>query len=413
VTRERADSGALLRATSPVSMKTGCPRTAIWFAADHGVIHVGCPRRVEATLMERYVGLDAHSKSCVYVIQDEHGKILGDSNVPTTIEGLALMRSRHELPAGTRVALESGTMAFFVARRLAGLGLDPVVIDAHEVRQKALRPNQKSDRRDALELCEGLRRGIYRTVVHVPPEPIERLRETLGRRRHFVRLKTKEINAVKRLLRTAGLPMLARALTSAAGWEKLLKAVAFDPTLHTFCSAHRALWVCAQEQVVLLEQSLEAQSEPLRTELDRLQTVPGVGPIVALTTLAVFSDVRRFPTAKHAASYAGLAASTFDSGERVRHGHITKRGSNELRSMLCEAAHHAARPNNPLNPYFSSLCARRGYKMAVVAVAHRLCRILYAMLRHERDFTLEKLNIEEGRFEQVRVRRYRRVAVPA
>ena len=52
--------------------------------------------------------------------------------------------------------------------------------------------------------------------------------------------------------------------------------------------------------------------------------------------------------------------------------------------MLCEAAHHASRPDHPLNPYFARLCARRGYKMAIVAVAHRLCRIIFAMLRHQR-----------------------------
>ena len=358
--------------------------------------------------MARYVGLDAHSKRCVYVIQDENGKILGDSSVPTTIEGLELMRIRHELPAGTRVALESGTMAFFVARRLSRIGLDPLVVDAHEVRAKALRPNQKSDRRDALELCEGLRRGTYRSVVHVPPEPIERLRETLGRRRHFVCVKTMQVNAAKRLLRAAGLQELGRSLRTDKAWEKLLAAITIDPSLHAFCASHRAVWRCAHEQIAILEDSLRAQGEPLQTELERLQTVPGVGPIVALTVLAVFSDVKRFPTAKHAASYAGLVASTFDSGERVKHGHITRRGSKELRSMLCEAAHHAGRPNNPFYPYFSSLCVRRGYKMAVVAVAHRLCRILYAMLRHGADFDLGKLGVEQGRFEITTVRRYRR-----
>ncbi|MBI5710488.1 MAG: IS110 family transposase [Candidatus Eisenbacteria bacterium] len=344
----------------------------------------------------------------MYLIQDEHGNGAGEGSVPTTIEGLQLMRDRHQLPPGTRVALESGTMAFFVARRLVRLGLDPVVVDAHEVRQKALRPNQKSDRRDALELCEGLRRGIYRSVVHVPPEPIERLRETLGRRRHFVGLKTMQVNAVKRLLRAAGLQGLGRSLGTDAAWEKLLRAVAIDPSLHAFCTTHRAVWWCAHEQVATLEASLRAQGEPLQRDLDRLQTVPGVGPIVALTVLAVFSDVRRFPTAKHAASYAGLVASTYDSGERVQHGRITRRGSNELRSMLCEAAHHAGRPSHPLNPYFSSLCVRRGYKMAVVAVAHRLCRILYAMLRHGTDFDLSKLAIEQGHFERTTVRHYRR-----
>lgn len=358
--------------------------------------------------MARYVGLDAHSKRCVYVIQDEHGKVVGEGSVPTTLVGLMSMHTRFELPPGTRVALESGTMAFFVARRLTQLGLDPIVVDAHEVRTKALRPNQKSDRRDALELCEGLRRGTYRSVVHVPPEPIERLRETLGRRRHFVRIKTMEVNAVKRLLRTAGLQTLSRSLQTASGWEKLLAALAVDPSLHAFCSTHHAVWRCAHEQIATLEASLQEQQRPFQRDLDRLQTVPGVGPIVATTVLAVFSDVRRFPTAKHAASYAGLVASTFDSGERIQHGHITRRGSAELRSMLCEAAHHAWRRNNPFQPYFASLCVRRGYKMAVVAVAHRLCRIMYSMLRYGTDFDLNKLAVEQGHFERTTVHNYRR-----
>jgi len=358
--------------------------------------------------MTRYVGLDAHSKSSVYVIQDEQGKIVREGSVPTTLEGLLSLRDRSQLEPGTEVALESGTMAFYVARRLTRLGLVPRVINAYEVRAKALRPNQKSDRRDAIELCEGLRRQSYRSEVHVPSESIEQLRETLGRRRHFVRVKTMQVNAAKRLLRTAGLQPLGRTLGTDAAWSKLRAAVAIDPLLHAFIGAHHAVWGCAHQQVQGLETSLREQQVPLQRDVDRLQTVPGVGPVVALTVLAVFSDVHRFPTAKHAASYAGLVASTFDSGERVQHGHVTRRGSAELRSMLCEAAHHARRPNHPLNPYFASLCARRGYKMAVVAVAHRLCRILYSMLRHGTDFDLSQLAIEQGRFEHRSVRQFRR-----
>lgn len=363
--------------------------------------------------MARYVGLDAHSKTCVYVIQDESGRMIGEGSVPTTPEGLLLMAKRYELPSRTRVALESGTMAFFVARQLVRLGLDPVVIDAQEVRAKALRPNQKSDRRDALELCEGVRRDLYRSIVHVPPEPIERLRETLGRRRHFVKVKTMEVNAVKRLLRTAGLPVLARSLTTSRAWEKLIAALAFDPSLQAFCSTHHTLWRCAQEQMLILEKSLEELRKPYRQEIQRLETVPGIGPIIATTVLATFSDIRRFPSAKHAASYAGLVASTFDSGERVQHGHITRRGSTELRAMLCEAAHHAARAGHPLQPFFASLCARRGYKMAIVAIAHRLCRITYAMLRDGSEFDHRKLGIEQGTFEHTIVRRYRRKRITA
>ncbi len=91
-----------------------------------------------------------------------------------------------------------------------------------------------------------------------------------------------------------------------------------------------------------------------------LQTLPGVGPIVALTLIAALADVTRFPSAKHVASYAGLIPSTHQSGDRDRHGRITKRGAPELRAMLCEAAQHARRPTQTLNPYFAKLCVRRG-----------------------------------------------------
>src|SRR5689334_12964852 len=118
-----------------------------------------------------YVGLDVHSQRSVFVIEDAKGQMVAEGKVPTTLVGLTQLQTTHHLPAGTPVGLETGTVAFFVARQLSALGLKPVVIDAQEVRRKAHRPTQKSDRRDARELCEGLRRGIYRALVHVPPPP--------------------------------------------------------------------------------------------------------------------------------------------------------------------------------------------------------------------------------------------------
>jgi transposase len=311
------------------------------------------------------------------------------------------------------VALETGTICFFVARELSRAGLCPIVIDAHEVRLKAHRPTQKSDRRDALELCEGLRRGIYRTIVHVPPLEVSRLRESLSRRRHFVRLQTSEVNAAKRLLRSAGLGELGRSLTTEGAWERLERSLQDkDETLAMYVSQHRAVWRSARDQVKALERALEVQQAPFTEQLERLQTVAGVGPIVATTAVAVFSDVGRFSTAKEAASYAGLVPSTHQSGDRDRHGRITKKGSAELRAMLCEAAHHAARANHPLNPYFRKLCAKRGYRMAVMAVAHRLCRILYSMLKNRTNFDVGRLAVEKGPFRRTAEHLYRLKVVP-
>jgi transposase len=357
--------------------------------------------------MERYVGLDAHSKNSVFVIQDQEGRVQGEGKVPTGREGFQQMRDRYGLETETGVALESGTVAFFVADCLQELGLRPVVIDAREVRVKASRPLQKSDRRDARELCEGLRRGIYRSIVSVPPVPIRELREALGRRRHFVNTKTAQVNAVKRLLRSAGQGKRARSLQVESGWQTLLETLSDAPRLRSFAAQHFAVWQVVHQQVRALEADIQELSRPWKTELSRLMTTPGVGTIVASTVLAVLFDADRFPSAKHAASYVGLVPSTDQSGDREHYGRITRRGSSELRAMLCEAAHHARRPTHPLNPYFSRLCARRGYRMATVAVAHRLCRILFAMLRDGTTFTAEKAGVEAGTFQKVSVRKYR------
>jgi transposase len=355
-----------------------------------------------------YVGLDVHSKSSTYVVQSTDGAEVGSGTVPTSTEGLLALRDRFALPAATPVGLETGTVSFFVARQLLRIGLVPVVIDAHEVRAKAHRPTQKSDRRDALAICDGLRSGQYRSIVHVPPLAISTLRDTLSRRRHFVQQQTREVNAAKRLVRAAGLGVLVRgSLHALVGWSRLLRALHDEPQLCDHVALHQSAWQTAADQVATLETRLRALAIPHAADFARLQTVPGVGPIVALTTIAIFSDVQRFPSAKHAASYAGLVPSTYQSGDRDAHGHITRRGSAELRAMLCEAAHHACRPQHPLHPYFARLCVLRGHKMAVVALAHRLCRILFAMLRTGSEFDVTKLAVEAGPFEKKVVHHWR------
>src|SRR5262245_51163310 len=226
--------------------------------------------------------------------------------------------------------------------------------------------------------------------------------------RHFIRIQTAEVNATKRLLRGAGWRAGTQAsLRSAGSWERLLEALGVAPELQGHIRLHRAVWQQAGEQVRALDHLLGELARDWRDEVHRLEAVPGVGPIVALTAIAVFADVHRFASAKRVASYAGLVPSTYQSGTADRHGHITKRGAAELRTMLCEAAHHARRPAHPLNPYFAKLCARRGYKIAIVAVAHRLCRLLYALPRAGTEFQPARLGVEEGPFTQTITRRFR------
>lgn len=342
--------------------------------------------------MEIYIGMDVHCKSTVFVAQDGDGKVIAQGKVPTTQEGFTQMLEQTGAPPGTQVGLETGNQASWVSRVLLSLGMSPVVIDAREVRTKARRINQKSDKRDAFEICDGLRRGIYTSIVYVPPDELQRLRVILSRRRHFVSLCTSQVNAAKFLLRAEGLTQHARKLNTYQAWEKLLN----NPdvaTLRCYLMMHAEVWKVAKQQVEALEKELKEAFEPFSQEVDRLTTAPGVGLITAATFIAAIGDPKRFPTSSHVVSYIGLAPATYNSGERERYGHITKRGSAELRAMLCEAAHHAGNPKHPLNPYFVRVLSKGGYKKAVVAVAQRLARILYQMHKKGEVFDEAKLNV--------------------
>jgi transposase len=165
---------------------------------------------------------------------------------------------------------------------------------------------------------------------------------------------------------------------------------------------HAQIWRNAHKNVGILETELHEALSPFTETIRRLQTVPGVGLVVSASFLAALGTPDRFPDSSHVASYIGLVPATYDSGEAERHGRITKRGSAELRAMLCEAAHHTANPKHPLNPYFTRICARHGYKKAIVTLAQRLARILYQMWRKGEDFDPTQLNVVATR--QVRTR---------
>lgn len=347
--------------------------------------------------MKMYIGLDVHGKETVYVAQDQSGAVVREGKVRTTVEGFRQLAETLQAPEGTKIGLETGVQATWVSRLLSGLGMEPMVIDAREVRHKARRIGQKCDRRDAFEICDGLRRDIYTSVVYVPDAKVLRLRRILSRRRHFVRVCTREINAAKFVLRSAGLQGEASSLTTWRAWQSLLSCPVVK-SVREHLAMHADLWRASQEKVVLLDKELREALQPFRETLRRLQTAPGVGTITAATYIAVLATPDRFPDSARVASYIGLVPCTHDTGDIQRHGRITKRGSSELRAMLCEAAQHGASKRHPLNPYWVRLCPRHGYKRTVIITAHRLARILYAMWRKKQDFDADKLNVveEEG-----------------
>lgn len=343
--------------------------------------------------MKLYAGLDVHSKMTVFVVQNKKGELIAQGKVPTTEAGLAQMVASVALPRGTAVALETGSQAKWVDSRLKALGLSPVVFEARHVHSQMQRQKQKCDSRDARELCEGLRTGRLSVRVWMPSESIDHLRRLYSRRNHFVRHRTSQINAAKFLLRARGLER-PRLLRSVANWERMLEREDLqDKELQEHLRMHQRVWQVLDEQVCSLEQQIIEALASERELSELLMSVPGVGPLIAGGFIAALGEAHRFESSAQVVSYLGLCPSSDDSGDRKRHGSITKCGNALARTLLVEGAQHARLATHPLHPYWARAAARHGVKKANVAIAQRMARILWRVWRDKAGFDLGKLGV--------------------
>jgi transposase len=143
------------------------------------------------------------------------------------------------------------------------------------------------------------------------------------------------------------------------------------------------------EQLATIDKEL-AQVVRADAVARRFCTAPGIGPVTALTFEAVVDDVARFGSAKEVRAYVGLVPREMSSGEQRLRGRITKAGHARLRTLLVEAAwsilrydHDATRS---LRDWALRIAARRGKRIAAVALARKLAGILYAMWRDGSEF---------------------------
>jgi transposase len=141
------------------------------------------------------------------------------------------------------------------------------------------------------------------------------------------------------------------------------------------------------------EATAAAAADPVVT---RLMTVPGVGPITALTFRAALDDVTRFADAKAVSAYLGVVPREDSSGGRRRQGAITKVGPRSVRTLLVQGAWTVWRQRRrctALHAWVEQLAARRGRRIAIVALARRLARILFALWRDGTTYQAARLPV--------------------
>lgn len=283
-----------------------------------------------------------------------------------------------------RILLESSTESEWVAQALEAAGHEVIVADPNFAPMYGeARRTVKTDRRDVAALAEANRRGWYRAAYRVSA-PQRARRQVLRTRRQLVQMRSGTISLVRALLRQDGYRVGSGG--SEAFPARLARLSLPAPLGETVAPLVRTLTHLTRE-IAALDAQLEAiaQRDPV---VRRLQTVPGVGPVVAVTFRAFVDEVGRFPSAAQVSAALGLVPREDSSADRRHRGHLTKAGPSEVRSLLVQAAWVCWRScrRGPLRAWTDQLARRRGKRIAVVGLARRLSRILYAIWRDETVF---------------------------
>lgn len=328
-----------------------------------------------------YGAIDLHMRYSQIRIIDDAGVVQRDQRVVTSRERLAQAFAGQ---GPMRILLETGTESEWVAQALEAAGHEVVVADPNFAPMYGeLRRKVKTDRRDVAALAEANRRGWYRPV-HRTSTAQRATKQMLRSRRLLVQMRTRAVSLVRALLRQDGYRLSSGSCETV---PMRVARLAVEPGL-----AETLAPLC--RQVASLTAAVHALDARLQARVaddaivGRLRTVPGVGLVVATTFRAFVDRCERFAHAGQVSAAIGLVPREDSSAERRHRGHITKAGPRELRSLLVQAAWVCWRhPGSAaLKAWVDRLAARRGKRIAVVALARRLSRILFALWRDATTF---------------------------
>jgi transposase len=257
------------------------------------------------------------------------------------------------------------------------------VVVAHPGQLRLIfRSKHKNDRNDAERLAKLLYLGET-PAVHVPSLEVRAWRELINCRGQLIAKRTRAKNSLRTLLRGAGVsPPTRPGLWTKKGlaWLRQLELPTPSQRLRRDLLLEEVDTLVRQVRRIEQELNLQARRTPA---VALLRTIPGVGPRTAEAVAAFIDDPHRFKSAKAVGRYFGLVPSQDQSGERNRLGHITREGAPVVRQLLAEAAWQALRRSPTVRAFFDRV---RGddpqrQKIALVATAHYLVRVMWAMLR--------------------------------
>jgi transposase len=329
--------------------------------------------------MDHYAGIDVSLEYSSICVVDASGKIIREGKVASTPAALIgwFAEVGHEL---TRIGLEAGPLSQWLYAAMKETGLAMELLETRHVRDAFKAMPVKSDRNDARGIAQLMRLGWFRGV-HCKSIGAQETRALLTTRK-LLQSKLGDLeNSLRGILRGFGLKVgrtternfAARIRTLVAGQANLDRIAAALLEVHA---------VLLRELKALDRRVIEIAGSHAQAQL--LMSVPGVGPIIALSFAAAIDDPARFKSSKKVGTHFGLTPKKYQSGETDVTGRISKIGDKPVRTALYQAAHciltKPLKGCPQLKSWAMKIARRAGMKKAKVALARKLAVIMHRML---------------------------------
>jgi len=318
-----------------------------------------------------------------------------------------------ELQVALVVMESTGIYWKSVFSHLERAGITAWVVNAHFIKHV---PGRKTDMADSEWLAVLARFGLVRGSF-IPPQDLRELRLVSRYRRKLSTMLTSEVNRLHKILDDGGIKLgavvsdvkgvsaraMVKGLIEGQGQAELLahargalkrktEALAASlegdlSTRHLFVLQHLSSHIDALEhQLAAIDAELLAGMQPYAWAHRLLQTIPGIDQIAAaMIVIEIGDDMARFGSPERLACWAALSPGNHESAGKRKSGR-TRKGNNVIRYILCECANAARMTKSSLAAKYRSLMVRKSHKKTIVAIAHKMIRLIYILLTRKEPY---------------------------
>lgn len=321
------------------------------------------------------VGIDLGDRWSHWCTLSGNGQVMGRGRIHTDMEAMS-QQAQHW--SGVAVAIENGTHSGWVSRTLSAAGCQVYV--ANPSRWRGTAHSSKNDSNDAEALARVVRLDprLLHPIRHRSAEQQQDL-AVVRVRAQLVKARTQLVNTARGVVKSLGyrLPQGSAEYFASITWSQV------PPPLRAALEPLYAALRAITAQIRTMDGKIEQLSRQRYAETAYLRSVPGIGPVTALTYVLTVGDKERFASSREVGAYLGLRPRQRQSGDRDPELGIAKNGDGYLRSLLVECAHHVLSrgPDSALKRWGLKLAGggKRVKRRALVAVARKLAVLLHRL----------------------------------